>query len=100
WLLPCAGIVLLFFLITLTLKQNAEYRKRMLVLNILILSSIVFWMLFLQLFNSANLYIDRLVDKNFFGIHLTTTVFYALESVYIILLGPFFAWTWQTLGRK
>jgi len=100
WLLPCAGIVLLIFLIVLTMQQTPEYRNRMIILNILILSSIVFWMLFLQLFNSANLYIDRLVDKNLFGLELTTTVFYASESVFIILLGPLFAWSWQTLGRN
>lgn len=100
WLLPSAGVILLVFLIILTVQQNAEYRKRMLVLNTLIISSIIFWMLFLQLFNSANLYIDRLVDKTLFGIHLTTTVFYASESVFIILLGPLFAWAWHQLGRR
>jgi len=100
WLLPCTGIVLLVFLIVLTLQQNAEYRKRMMVLNTLIISSIIFWMLFLQLFNSANLYIDRLVDKNLLGLHLTTTVFYASEGIFIILLGPLFAWIWHALGRN
>lgn len=100
WLLPCTGIVLLIFLTVLTMQQTPEYRKRMIVLNVLIISSIVFWMLFLQLFNSANLYIDRLVDKTLFGVHLTTTVFYASESVFIILLGPLFAWLWHALGRN
>jgi POT family proton-dependent oligopeptide transporter len=99
WLLPGAGIVLLVFLTVLTMRQNAEYRKRMLVLNTLIISSIVFWMLMLQLFNSGNLYVDRLVDKNLFGMQLTTTVFYASEGVFIILLGPLFAWSWDVLGR-
>lgn len=99
WLLPCTGLVLLIFLVVLTLQQTPEYRQSMIVLNVLIISSIVFWMLFLQLFNSANLYIDRLVDKNLFGLHLTTTVFYASESVFIILLGPLFAWSWHALGR-
>lgn len=98
WLLPTAGIILLAFLIVLIAKQTPAYRNRMIVLTILILSSIVFWMLFLQLFNSANLYIDRLVEKSLFGIQLTTTVFYASEGVFIILLGPLFAWLWQTLA--
>lgn len=91
WLLPCAGIILLVFLVVLTLQQSPEYRNRMIALNILILSSIVFWMLFLQIFNSANLYVDRLVNKNIFGMNLSTTVFYASESIFIILLGPLFA---------
>ncbi|RDI46489.1 peptide MFS transporter [Aquicella lusitana] len=100
YLLPGAGLVLLVFLVVLTLQQNAEYRKRLLILNTLIVSSIIFWALFLQLFISANLFVDRLVDKNLFGIPLTTTVFYASESVFIILLGPLFAWSWQTLGKN
>lgn len=99
WLLPCTGVVLLVFLTVLTVQQHAEYRKRMIVLNMLIISSIVFWMLFLQLFNSANLYVERLVDKQLFGLQLTTTVFYASEGIFIILLGPLFAWLWQTLAH-
>lgn len=100
WLLPIVGVLLLVFLTVLTLQQDPEYRKRLFVLNILIISSVVFWMLFLQLFFSANLFVDRLVDKNFLGIPLTTTVFYASESIFIILLGPIFAWSWQALGRN
>lgn len=98
WLLPSAGILLLIFLIVLTLKQDAESRKRLIVLNTLIISSIVFWTLFLQLFNSANLYVDRLVDKEIVGLHLTTTIFYASESIFILLLGPLFAILWEFLG--
>ncbi len=99
WLLPCAGIALLIFLTRLTLKQQPEFRKRLFILNTLIISSIVFWMLFLQIFFSANLFVDRLVDKTFFGLHITTTVFYASEAIFIVLLGPLFAWLWECLGR-
>ena len=51
----------------------------------------------MQIFFSANLFIDRLVNREVFGFHLPTTVFYALESVFIILLGPLFAWWWEVL---
>lgn len=100
WLLPCAGIILLIALIFITLQQETEYKKRMFILNILILSSIVFWMLFLQLFYSANLFIERLVSKDILGLHLSTTVFYAAESIFIILLGPFFAFSWEVLSHN
>lgn len=100
WLLPAVGIILLAGLTVLTMQQAPDDRKRMLVLNTLILSSIVFWMLFLQMFYSANLFIDRLVSKDFFGLPLTTTIFYASESVFIILLGPLFAWSWHALGKN
>lgn len=100
WLLPLVGILLLVYLTVLTAQQNPADRQRMLMLNILIISSIVFWMLFLQIFYSANLFVDRLVEKQLFGIPLSTTVFYATESMFVILLGPAFAWTWQTLGHN
>lgn len=97
WLLPIAGVFLLIFLTLLTLREKGEQRQRLLILNTLIISSIIFWMLFLQLFVSANLFVDRLVDKHILGIPLTTTAFYASEGVFIILLGPLFAFLWQVL---
>lgn len=100
WLLPMVGIALLFFVTKLALRQDPHYRKCLLTLNVLIVSSIVFWTIYLQMFFSANLFIDRLVDKNVFGFHLPTTVFYALESVFVIALGPLFAWSWQTLNHS
>lgn len=100
WILPGAGVLLLMYLAKLTIQANSADRHRLIILNLLIISSVIFWTLFLQMFFAANLFIDRLVDKNFFGLTLSTTVFYASESIFIILLGPFFAWTWQSLGRN
>lgn len=99
-LLPITGIVLLTLLSVLIYRQDPLNRTRLIVLSALILSSIIFWMLFLQLFNSANLYNDRFVTKNLFGIPLTTTIFWASESIYIFALGPLFAWIWQYLGKR
>jgi proton-dependent oligopeptide transporter, POT family len=99
WLLPLFGVFLLFFIFILAFKEKKEERNRLLILNILIISAVVFWMLWLQIFFSANLFIDRLVNKVILGFHIPTTVFYALESVFIILLGPLFAWLWTYTGR-
>jgi POT family proton-dependent oligopeptide transporter len=57
-------------------------------------------MIFLQLFFSANLFIDRLIDRQIFGLPIPTTAFYALESVFVILLGPLYAWSWHTLSQN
>ena len=100
WLLPSAGVVLLIFLLATTLREKADDRSNMLSLIALILSSIIFWMIFLQLFFSATLFIDRVVDKAVFGWTIPTTAFYTLEAVFVILFGPAFAWSWQTLSRK
>lgn len=100
WLLPLVGVFLLFFIFILAFREKPYYRNRLILLNILIISAVIYWMFFLQLFFSANLFVDRLVDKHIWGLHVPTTAFYALESVFVILLGPAFAWSWQTLQQS
>lgn len=100
YVLPGFGLALIAYLAMLTMQQNAAYRKHMAMLNILIISSIVYWMMYFQMFFASNLYVERLVDKTIFGIQLSTTVFYASESIFIILLGPIMAWSWFVLGRR
>lgn len=100
WFLPALGIVLLFFVFMLANRQQERYRKSLYTLNVLIISSIVFWTIYLQMFFSANLFIDRLVDKHIFGFNIPTTAFYALESIFIVLLGPGLAWSWQSLNQN
>jgi POT family proton-dependent oligopeptide transporter len=52
------------------------------------------------MFSSVNLYIDRLIQRDTLGITIPTTVFYSVESIFIILLGPFFAWSWHSLSES
>jgi POT family proton-dependent oligopeptide transporter len=100
WFLPLAGVVLLVFLLYTAWRQEASDRKQFLSLIALILSSVIFWMIFLQLFFSANLFIDRLVNKQVGSFHIPTTAFYSLESIFVLLLGPGFAWSWHTLSQN
>lgn len=100
WLLPIIGIALIIFVFSLACRQTPEYRKNLITLNILIMSAVVFWMFMLQIFFSTNLFVDRIVDRTIFGIHAPTTFFYSLEAIFIVLLGPLFAWSWQTLHHS
>lgn len=97
--LPILGLCLLVFLGYQTIRLEFKAKMKFILLCLLIFFSIIFWMLFLQLFFSANLFIDRLVGKEWMHIQLTSTIFYASESVFIILLGPIMAWLWQSLSR-
>lgn len=99
-LLPTMGALLVAFLFYLALQQQGQVRSRMLVLNTLIISSVVYWMMYFQMFFSMNLFVDRLVNKEILGIHLSTTVFYASESIFIIIFGPLFAIAWTYLSRR
>jgi len=98
WFLPAVGVIILIYIFLLAYKYPPIERNKLLALNVLIISSIIFWMIWMQIFFSANLFIDRIVNRDVFGIHIPTTVFYTLESIFVITLGPIFAWYWQRSG--
>ena len=72
----------------------------MIVLIILILSTVVFWALFEQAAASMTLYADRVLNRNILGIELTASQFGALNSMFIFLFAPIFAWLWMALARR
>jgi len=84
----------------IAVKCNAEERSRMVVLIILILSTVVFWALFEQAAASMTLYADRVLNRNILGIELTASQFGALNSMFIFLFAPIFAWLWMALARR
>lgn len=98
--LPLIGLSVLFFLLGLTLRQTPFYRRRLILLDVLILSSVIFWMLMMQLFLSATFFIERCVDRTIGSFTLPTPVFYSLESIFVIMLGPFLAFAWQSLSEQ
>lgn len=99
WLLPASGCLILLFLAMSIYQQPKKSRPKLIVLTILILSSIMFWTLFFQIFYAANLFVTRLVNQSFLGFHLTPTLFWGSESIFIIILGPLFAYLWHRLAK-
>jgi proton-dependent oligopeptide transporter, POT family len=84
----------------ITVKCNAVERSRMIVLIVLTMSTVVFWALFEQSAASMTLYADRVMDRNILGVEFTASQFGALNSLFIFLFAPLFAWLWTVLGRR
>ncbi len=84
----------------ITVKCNADERSRMIVLIILITSTVVFWALFEQSSASMTLYADRVLNRNLLGVELTASQFGAMNSMFIFMFAPFFAWMWTALARR
>lgn len=84
----------------LIFKCDAVERSRMLVLIILTMSTVVFWALFEQASASMTLYADRVLDRNILGFEFRASQFGALNSFFIFMLAPLFAWLWMYLGRR
>jgi POT family proton-dependent oligopeptide transporter len=84
----------------ITVRCDPVERSRMIVLIILTMSTVVFWALFEQAAASMTLFADRVMDRNILGAELTAAQFGALNSLFIFLLAPLFAWLWTVLGRR
>ncbi|MBW3549505.1 MAG: peptide MFS transporter [Proteobacteria bacterium] len=100
-LLMGAGAILVgYVLYTAVFKLPKHDRDRIFAALYLIFGSILFWALFEQAGSSLNLYTDRSVDRDMFGIEVPASVFQSINAIYIVLLGPVFAALWLWLGRR
>src|SRR3546814_711746 len=97
WFLGGAGAVLVLYVLhTAVTKLSRDERDRIFAAIFLIFGSIRFWALFEQAGSSLNLFTDRHVDRA----GVPASVFQSVNPVYIVLLGPLFAWLWTALGRR
>lgn len=95
------GILLLIIFIGYSLHKSEKfYRKHIFVCVALIIFSILFWALYFQMFFSATLFIDRLIDHNLFGVTIPTQVFFGMESLGIIVFGFLLGLLWKRLELR
>lgn len=97
--LAVVGAILFFGLIVLACKLRGVERKHMLALLILIISSIVYWGLYFQMFSSVNLFTDRLIEREIVGFQIPAIAFIAMNSIFILILGPVLSRLWEKTYR-
>lgn len=81
-------------------RCSPEERDRMLVVASLIIFSILFWSFYEQMGSSLNLFADRLVDRQVFGIEVQASQLQSLPAMFVILLAPVFMIIWTALGER
>ena len=74
--------------------------KRVLVIFILFVFSIVFWMTFEQAGSSLTLFADRLTRTTIFGWQYPSTWFQSVQPAFVWMLAPVFAVIWQSMGQR
>ena len=92
--------VVLFILFTAVTKLDRIERHRIFAALFLIGLQPLFWSLFEQAGSSLNVFTDRYVDRTIFGWEVPPGMFQSLNSIYIIMLAPLFAWLWLTLAKR
>jgi proton-dependent oligopeptide transporter, POT family len=75
-------------------------RKRLAVIVVLFVFSAVFWSGFEQAGSSLNLFARDLTDRVIGGWEVPASFLQSVNSMFIILLAPVFAWLWIWLNRR
>jgi proton-dependent oligopeptide transporter, POT family len=96
-----AMAVLYFLYYFIAAGLDAEERRRGIVLVMLFVGSVLFWSGYEQAGSSLNLFAERYTDRTIGWLHLVipTGWFQSLNSAFIFIFAPFFAWLWIALAR-
>jgi POT family proton-dependent oligopeptide transporter len=87
------------YLFTLAGLTTAE-KKRVAVVIVLFVFSLIFWSAFEQAPTSLNLFARDYTDRMIFGWEMPTLWLQSANSVFVVLLAPVFAALWVALGRR
>jgi POT family proton-dependent oligopeptide transporter len=100
WMLTILGGGMFAAVIAYSFTRESISRDRLWVALGLTAVSIVFWAFFEQAGSSMNLFADRNVDKFVLGFEVPAPVMQSINPIFIILLGPIFAWLWVALDKR
>ena len=94
--------VLYFLYYFIAAGLDAEERRRGVVLVVLFVGSALFWSGYEQAGSSLNLFAERYTDRSVGWLHfvIPTGWFQSLNSAFIFIFAPFFAWLWIALARR
>jgi proton-dependent oligopeptide transporter, POT family len=81
---------------------TVEEKKRGVVLVVLFVGSALFFSGYEQAGSSLNLFAERYTDRalGWFGFVIPAGWFQSLNSLFIFIFAPFFAWLWVALARR
>jgi len=93
-------VVAFFFFVFMYGELNTIEKKRVVVIIALFFGAAMFWSGFEQAGSSMNLFADRHTQLELGWITLYSTWFQSVNSVFIILFAPMFAYLWVWLAKR
>ncbi|MFT3768959.1 MAG: peptide MFS transporter [Minicystis sp.] len=98
-LMPATAVAVLLGLFFFGAAGGDE-KRRMTVIIILFFAAAVFWGCFEQAGSTLTLFAKRHTNRVVFGQPFGATVYQSLNSFFVVLLAPVFAWLWVALARR
>jgi POT family proton-dependent oligopeptide transporter len=95
------GMAVLYFAYVFMFgRLTAEEKKRVVVIALLFFFAAIFWAGFEQAPTSLNLFARDFTDRVVFGYEIPAIWFQVANSLFVVLLAPFFAALWLKLGNR
>jgi POT family proton-dependent oligopeptide transporter len=95
------GLIVVFFGWLFTKGgQTSEERHRLYAIGVFFLAAAIFWSLFEQAGSTLNIFADRDTRTSIVGLPFPSSWFQSLNSLFLIVLAPVFAWIWIRLGDR
>jgi POT family proton-dependent oligopeptide transporter len=94
------GTLIFFGWLFLSSNWTREERRRLYAIGVFFLAAAVFWSLFEQAGSTLNLFADRDTRMSLAGVGFPSSWLQSLNSLFLIMLAPVFAWLWIRLGRR
>ena len=95
------GMAVAFFAYVLLFGHlTSEEKKRTVALIILLMGCAMFWSGFEQSGSSLNFFADRYTQLEFSWFSIPSTWFQSVNSIFIIMFAPVFAWLWVALAKR
>jgi proton-dependent oligopeptide transporter, POT family len=79
---------------------DSNEKKRLLVIGVLFVFAAVFWSAFEQAPTSLNLFAKDFTNRTIGSFEVPAVWFQSVNSAFIIIFAPVFAWIWTRLGRN
>lgn len=100
-LLTFSFVAIGFWLVWYCINEvSVEVKQKLYAAVTLVMMSTIFFLCFLQSGSSMNLFADRITDRVILGVEIPAPMFQSLNAIFIILLAPLFAKTWQWMIQK
>lgn len=96
WILATSVLIA----VTLYAIRGGVDGKRVAAIFVLFAANIVFFAVFEQTGSSINLFARDYTQNTFFGFEFPSAWYQSVNSLFIIMLAPLFAWGWVRMGKK
>ncbi len=94
-----AAIVLILVIAFIAIQQPGEKGPTASIFIFMIFNAL-FWLAFEQAGSSMNIFAKQSTDRHLFGWEMPATWFQSVNPLLILVLAPFFAAMWSSLGRR